>query len=64
MGLEVKETGKGADWFGTCEVCGKRCDNHYMQRVTGAEKARFGHLGCVRSGAYADAKIIAIQEAA
>ena len=57
---EVQETGKGYDWFGPCEICGNRCDNHYMQRVNGSAMARFGHLDCVRLGDFVDAKIKAL----
>jgi hypothetical protein len=48
MGLEIKETGRGTDWFGVCEVCRKRCDNHYIANLDN-KMATFGHSECLTS---------------
>jgi len=57
MGLEIKNTHKGRDWFGSCEVCKKPCDNHYMQSGQTKTLAKFGHAECLREGIFKDAQV-------
>lgn len=61
MELVIKNTGKGFEWYGTCEACGKRCDNHYLQGQIGGNyviEKKFGHLHCLQSGLWKNAAVI------
>lgn len=53
--VRIKNTGRGADWYGKCERCGKPCATHYKQQrkiTTGWLNAGFGHVECLRNGDY------------
>jgi len=58
MELTIKNTGRGFDRFGACEVCKKRCDNHYYQSGSPTGGGLFGHADCLKSGSWVDAKLI------
>ena len=59
--LILKNTHRGQDWYGNCEECGKKCDNHYKQWVPskggGHDIVKWGHLECLKKGIFEDAKI-------
>jgi hypothetical protein len=49
--LIIKNTGKGFEWYGNCEVCGNRCDHHYKQWTPshgGNKVGKFGHKECLK----------------
>lgn len=56
----IKNTGKGSDWYGDCERCGKKCSPHYKQQTKhsgGWSTAGFGHVDCLRTGEFSDAPV-------
>lgn len=58
--LIIKNTGRGFDWFGNCEVCDKRCDHHYKQLTPchgGHSVGKFGHKECLKIGEFYNAII-------
>lgn len=60
----IKSTGKGEDWYGRCERCGKPCSCHYKQqyRRKGQKSPDwidfgFGHAECLRYGDWEQAPV-------
>lgn len=61
MERRIKNTGKGHDWYGGCERCGKHCSTHYKQQLKtkgGWINSAYGHLECIQEGDYMDATVI------
>lgn len=60
-GLIIKNTGKGYEWFGLCEVCHKRCDNHFQQckknNSGGNSIGKFGHVDCLKEGKWINSAV-------
>ena len=57
----IVSTGKGADWYGNCERCGKYCSEHFKQQFKidgGWGVAGFGHAKCLQTGAYKNTQIV------
>ena len=58
--VRIKSTGRGADWYGNCERCGKHCATHYKQQrkhSQGWSISGFGHVECLRNGDWANAPV-------
>ena len=56
----IKSTGRGFDYYGPCEVCGNRCDQHYKRQVglsQGWLTKAWGHLKCLKTGEWADVTV-------
>ena len=46
----ITSTGKGPDWFGTCDQCGKYCGEHFKCQTkisTGWLNGAYGHKDCL-----------------
>lgn len=62
-GLErrIVSTGRGSDWYGNCERCGKHCGEHFKQQVKsegGWTVGGFGHIHCLQTGKYINAPVV------
>lgn len=59
--VRIKATGRGPEWYGKCERCGKPCVHHYKQQrkiSTGWLNAGYGHIACLRNGDYVNAPVV------
>lgn len=46
----IVTTGKGSDWFGKCDQCGKHCSEHYKCQTkhgSGWTNGAYGHKECL-----------------
>ena len=56
----IRSTGRGGDYFGTCDQCGKSCSEHFVRDVrrvyvrengvrylSGASGGTYGHKECL-----------------
>ena len=58
--VRIKNTGRGADWYGKCERCGKHCSTHYKQQrkiSSGWLNSGYGHIDCLKKGDYINAYV-------
>ena len=57
----IKSTGRGSDWYGVCDQCGKKAGLIYKQQTRhgrGFTNSAFGHAECLKFGAFVDAPVV------